>query len=113
MNTQKALMVAGLGLASWLGYRTYRASTAFRYRDKTVLITGGTRGLGLVIARQLAREGANLAVCAATPMKFTAPKKTCPAAASAWSPAPVTCAIRTACAISWTRCAASSAPSTC
>jgi short-subunit dehydrogenase len=67
MNKQKSLMLAGLGLASWFGYRLYRASTAFRFRDKTVLITGGTRGLGLVIARQLAREGANLAVCARDP----------------------------------------------
>jgi short-subunit dehydrogenase len=32
-----------------------------------VFITGGTRGLGLVMARQLAREGANLAVCARDP----------------------------------------------
>jgi NAD(P)-dependent dehydrogenase (short-subunit alcohol dehydrogenase family) len=30
---------------------------------KTVLITGGTDGLGLALARQLAREGASVAVC--------------------------------------------------
>jgi len=33
-------------------------------RDKTVLITGGSRGLGLVMAREFAREGARLALCA-------------------------------------------------
>ena len=33
-------------------------------KDKTVLITGGSRGLGLVMAREFAREGARLAVCA-------------------------------------------------
>lgn len=36
----------------------------FDFRDKTVLITGGSRGLGLELARQLAAEGANIAICA-------------------------------------------------
>jgi NAD(P)-dependent dehydrogenase (short-subunit alcohol dehydrogenase family) len=33
-------------------------------RDKTVLITGGSRGLGLVMAREFAREGSRLVLCA-------------------------------------------------
>ncbi len=33
-------------------------------RDKVVFITGASRGLGLVLARQLARQGAKLAICA-------------------------------------------------
>lgn len=33
-------------------------------RDKTVLITGGSRGLGLVMAREFARHGSRLALCA-------------------------------------------------
>jgi NAD(P)-dependent dehydrogenase (short-subunit alcohol dehydrogenase family) len=61
------MLLGGLGLASWLGYRLYQASRAFRFNGKTVILTGGTRGLGLVMARQLAREGANLAVCAHDP----------------------------------------------
>jgi short-subunit dehydrogenase len=32
--------------------------------NKTVLITGGSRGLGLVMAREFAREGARLVLCA-------------------------------------------------
>lgn len=67
MNRQKAIVLAGLGLASWLGYRAYRAARAFNFAGKNVFITGGTRGLGLVMARQLARQGANLAVCARDP----------------------------------------------
>ena len=41
-------------------------SRLFEYdlRNKTVLITGGSRGLGLVMAREFAREGARLAICA-------------------------------------------------
>jgi short-subunit dehydrogenase len=31
---------------------------------KTALITGGSRGLGLVLAREFIREGANVAICA-------------------------------------------------
>jgi len=33
-------------------------------KHKTVLITGGSRGLGLVMAREFAREGSRLALCA-------------------------------------------------
>ena len=41
-------------------------SRFFEYdlKNKTVLITGGSRGLGLVMAREFAREGARLALCA-------------------------------------------------
>ena len=41
-------------------------SRFFEYdlKDKTVLITGGSRGLGLVMAREFAREGARLVLCA-------------------------------------------------
>ncbi|WP_234733301.1 SDR family NAD(P)-dependent oxidoreductase [Tellurirhabdus bombi] len=35
-----------------------------RFRDRTVVITGGSRGLGLVMARQFAKEGAHIAICA-------------------------------------------------
>ncbi|WP_138993216.1 SDR family oxidoreductase [Larkinella sp. C7] len=37
------------------------------FRGKTVVITGGSRGLGLVLAREFAQEGANLAICARDP----------------------------------------------
>ena len=57
----KLSMVAGAaGLA--LGLR--RTSSSFRYAGKVVAITGGSRGLGLVMARQLAKSGARIAFCA-------------------------------------------------
>ena len=34
------------------------------FKNKVVLITGGSRGLGLVLARQFADEGAKIAICA-------------------------------------------------
>ena len=41
-------------------------SSARRYSvaGKTFLITGGSRGLGIVLSRQLAAKGANVAICA-------------------------------------------------
>jgi 5,10-methylene-tetrahydrofolate dehydrogenase/methenyl tetrahydrofolate cyclohydrolase len=50
-----ALFVIGAAVRRW---RNYDLS------GKTVLITGASRGLGLVMARELIREGARLAICA-------------------------------------------------
>lgn len=36
----------------------------YSFRDKVTLITGGSRGLGVVLGRHLAAEGARLAICA-------------------------------------------------
>lgn len=40
-----------------------RKLNAYDFRNKVVLITGGARGLGFVMARQLAEEGARLVLC--------------------------------------------------
>ncbi|TWT88997.1 Fatty acyl-CoA reductase [Pseudobythopirellula maris] len=59
-----------LGAGSLLAYAAGRAalrrSRDFNYRDKTALITGGSRGLGLVIARRLVDQGARVALLART-----------------------------------------------
>jgi len=56
-----ALSVAGLGAA--LAVRAWR-KRAMDFRDKSVVIFGGSRGLGLVIARELAAQGARLTLAA-------------------------------------------------
>ncbi|HYV12774.1 MAG TPA: SDR family oxidoreductase [Pyrinomonadaceae bacterium] len=53
-----------------IGAGAYALKSAFNHffdydlKDKTVLITGGSRGLGLVMAREFAREGARVVICA-------------------------------------------------
>ncbi|WP_299820443.1 SDR family oxidoreductase [uncultured Pontibacter sp.] len=56
-------LAAGAG-AIFAARTVYRNLTAYDFSGKTVLITGGSRGLGLVMARQLAKEGARLVLCA-------------------------------------------------
>jgi NAD(P)-dependent dehydrogenase (short-subunit alcohol dehydrogenase family) len=40
-----------------------RASRAISFRDKVVVITGGSRGLGLLLARRFGDEGAKIVIC--------------------------------------------------
>src|SRR5688500_1158849 len=40
-----------------------RASRAIDFRGKVVVITGGSRGLGLLLARRFGDEGAKLVIC--------------------------------------------------
>lgn len=56
-----ALLLAAVGAGAWLISRSGRR---YDFRGKVVLIAGGSRGLGLVMARQLAAQGAHLALCA-------------------------------------------------
>lgn len=50
--------------AAFIGRRVVRARRRISFTDSVVVITGGSRGLGLAIARELAREGARLVLIA-------------------------------------------------
>jgi short-subunit dehydrogenase len=57
------LLAAGAGLLL-AGYSVYREFTRFSLRNKVVVVTGGSRGLGLEISRVLVSKGARVAICA-------------------------------------------------
>src|SRR5579883_3163593 len=65
-----ALGLIGGGMATWFVARslrrTYRKLSPPRldFQGKVVLITGGSRGLGLALAQEFASRGAQLALCA-------------------------------------------------
>lgn len=62
MKRSTLLTLGGIGLASWAVARALRSDVSFA--GKVVIVTGGSRGLGLTIARRLAAEGARLALFA-------------------------------------------------
>jgi hypothetical protein len=49
-------VLAGMALVA----RGLRARRSIDFRDRVAVITGGSRGLGLLLARELGREGARL-----------------------------------------------------
>ncbi len=61
LEVNRALLLAGLGAAGYLAYRAFKPK--YDFRGKHVLITGGARGLGLVLARQFAARGARISIC--------------------------------------------------
>ena len=59
------LAFAAAGLGMFLAARSaVRWSRRFDFSGKTVLVTGGSRGLGLLMAREFVDEGARVAICA-------------------------------------------------
>lgn len=63
----KLLMAVGRSYAALHLARTVvRYRRVFDWQHKRAVVTGGSRGLGLVIARLLADRGARLAICART-----------------------------------------------
>ena len=58
--TTAAIAIGAVALGKYL----WRKLTDYDLRGKTVLVTGGSRGLGLVLAREFANQGARVAICA-------------------------------------------------
>lgn len=68
----------GIGLAGILGARKWlhkQAESKYRFHRKVVFISGASRGLGLVLARQLAGQHARLAICARNEKELERAKK--------------------------------------
>ena len=58
------LLAAGLGAATLAATLWGNRRGSYDLSRRVVLITGGSRGLGLVLARQAVAEGARVAICA-------------------------------------------------
>ena len=58
------IKLSAIGAGMYLLKSTFSRFFEYDLKDKTVLITGGSRGLGLVMAREFAREGSRLVLCA-------------------------------------------------
>ncbi|MDT5294581.1 MAG: hypothetical protein QOJ76_1461 [Acidobacteriota bacterium] len=66
-----ALKLAAASAGALLAARAvYRRLNEYDLAGKSVLITGGSRGLGLVLARGFADAGANVAICARDPLEL-------------------------------------------
>jgi NAD(P)-dependent dehydrogenase (short-subunit alcohol dehydrogenase family) len=61
----RALQLGLLAAGGYVAYRMLRPR--YRFEGKHVVITGGSRGLGLVLARQLIAAGARVSLCSRDP----------------------------------------------
>jgi NAD(P)-dependent dehydrogenase (short-subunit alcohol dehydrogenase family) len=66
MNIRAWLGAGALLLGGWIAGRLIRRAQ-YTLRDKVVLITGGSRGLGLVLARHICGQGGKVALLARDP----------------------------------------------
>lgn len=68
MNAKNTTNILGLVAAAaggaWVAKSLLTRGSEYDFKNKVVLITGGSRGLGLVLAREFAAEGARLVICA-------------------------------------------------
>src|SRR5918993_4519854 len=66
-NTQRSMLLTLAGLGLMVGIRMMVAERRrYDLRGRVAIVTGGSRGLGLVLARQLAQEGVRLVICSRT-----------------------------------------------
>jgi NAD(P)-dependent dehydrogenase (short-subunit alcohol dehydrogenase family) len=63
MKMTRTETAVALGLGA-LALRMLRSASGYSFAGRSVVITGGSRGLGLVLARELADEGARLTILA-------------------------------------------------
>ena len=70
-DKKDALMLAAAGVGALFATRALlRRVRDYDLRGKSVLITGGSRGLGLVMAREFINEGARVCICARDPAEL-------------------------------------------
>lgn len=63
-SSNAALWLAAAGAAALAGRAVLRRARRVSFSGKVAVVTGGSRGLGLELARQLVDRGARVAICA-------------------------------------------------
>jgi NAD(P)-dependent dehydrogenase (short-subunit alcohol dehydrogenase family) len=63
-NRARGERLLAAGALGWLGWQLVQQMREQSLAGQVVLITGGSRGLGLLMAREFAQEGCRLAICA-------------------------------------------------
>ena len=63
-HQKRALTYGAVGAGVLLAAQVWRRRDPYDFAGKSVVITGGSRGLGLVLARELADQGARLTLVA-------------------------------------------------
>src|SRR3954470_4100874 len=66
-EAQKRPLILAAALGGFWAGRRIRSRRSYRLQGKVVLITGGSRGLGLALAREAASQGARVAICGRDP----------------------------------------------
>jgi NAD(P)-dependent dehydrogenase (short-subunit alcohol dehydrogenase family) len=61
---KRVALLSALGVGALFAAQAWRRRDTYDFSGKSVVITGGSRGLGLVLARELADEGARLTLIA-------------------------------------------------
>ena len=63
--TSAAVKTSLAGAATYAGYRavTHALRTPYTFADKVCVVTGGSRGFGLLLARRVVEAGGKVAVC--------------------------------------------------
>lgn len=64
MLARAAVRTTALATAAYVGLKLLQRRRAIDLRGRSVLITGGSRGLGLLLAREFSRRGCRVAICA-------------------------------------------------
>jgi len=73
MNTRVWIGAGALFVGGWITARAFRKAQ-YTLRDKVVLISGGSRGLGLVLARHICNQGGSVALLARDPEELARAK---------------------------------------
>ena len=61
---KRNLILGAAGVGAFLMAQSWRRRSDYDFAGKSVVITGGSRGLGLIMARELAEQGARLTLVA-------------------------------------------------